>query len=57
MTTVVPLTEAQREALVRFFADLSEGDRLRDLMVLAHHVDETWAGMAAVGLLEVLDTP
>jgi ribosomal protein S18 acetylase RimI-like enzyme len=31
--------------------------QLRDLMVLAHHVGETWAGMAAVGLPEALDTP
>ncbi|WP_100498251.1 GNAT family N-acetyltransferase [Geodermatophilus chilensis] len=30
---------------------------LRDLMVLAHHVGETWAGMDAVGLTEALDTP
>jgi ribosomal protein S18 acetylase RimI-like enzyme len=28
--------------------------RLRDLMVLAHHVGETWAGMAAVGVAEEL---
>ncbi len=30
---------------------------LRDLMVLAHHVGETWAGMDAVGLTEALDAP
>jgi ribosomal protein S18 acetylase RimI-like enzyme len=30
--------------------------RLHDLMVLAHHVGETWAGMDAVGLSEALDT-
>ncbi len=30
---------------------------LRDLMVLAHHVGETWAGMDAVGLTEALDSP
>jgi ribosomal protein S18 acetylase RimI-like enzyme len=28
--------------------------RLRDLMVLAHHVGETWSGMATVGLDETL---
>jgi ribosomal protein S18 acetylase RimI-like enzyme len=28
--------------------------RLRDLMVLAHHVRDTWSGMDAVGLTEVL---
>jgi ribosomal protein S18 acetylase RimI-like enzyme len=31
--------------------------QLRDLMVLAHHVGATWAGMEAVGLPEALDTP
>ncbi|SDO29844.1 GNAT family N-acetyltransferase [Geodermatophilus sp. DSM 45219] len=31
--------------------------QLRDLMVLAHHVGETWAGMRAVGLTETLDDP
>ena len=31
--------------------------RLRDLMVLAHHVGSTWAGMSAVGLTEALDVP
>ncbi len=29
--------------------------RLRDLMVLAHHVGDTWAGMDAVGLPEALE--
>lgn len=32
--------------------------RLRDLMVLAHHVGDTWAGMSAVGLDDALgDAP
>lgn len=31
--------------------------RLRDLMVLAHHVGDTWAGMNAVGLEDALDGP
>ncbi|MDP9428007.1 MAG: GNAT family N-acetyltransferase [Actinomycetota bacterium] len=31
--------------------------RLRDLMVLAHHVGATWAGMGAVGLTEALGDP
>jgi ribosomal protein S18 acetylase RimI-like enzyme len=31
--------------------------QLRDLMVLAHHVGATWAGMSAVGLTEALDAP
>jgi ribosomal protein S18 acetylase RimI-like enzyme len=30
---------------------------LRDLMVLAHHVRETWAGMDAVGVAEELGAP
>ncbi|WP_029432761.1 GNAT family N-acetyltransferase [Blastococcus sp. URHD0036] len=28
--------------------------RLRDLMVLAHHVGDTWAGMSAIGLADAL---
>ena len=30
---------------------------LRDLMVLAHHVQSTWAGMDAVGVAEELSSP
>jgi ribosomal protein S18 acetylase RimI-like enzyme len=30
---------------------------LRDLMVLAHHVQSTWAGMDAVGVSEELSSP
>ncbi|MGY1669542.1 N-acetyltransferase family protein [Geodermatophilus sp. SYSU D00710] len=41
------------EALLRDHVRDREGN-LRDLMVLAHHVDETWAGMATVGLDEAL---
>jgi ribosomal protein S18 acetylase RimI-like enzyme len=41
------------EALLRDHIRDREGN-LRDLMVLAHHVDETWAGMATVGLDEAL---
>ena len=29
--------------------------RLRDLVVLAHYVDETWAAMATIGLQEEID--
>ncbi len=29
--------------------------RLRDLMVLAHHVGETWSGMDAVGMADAVD--
>jgi len=31
--------------------------RLRDLMVLAHHVDQTWSGMDAVGVVDELSSP
>lgn len=31
--------------------------QLRDLMLLAHHVGATWAGMSAVGLTEALGEP
>lgn len=31
--------------------------RLRDLMVLAHHVGDTWAGMDAVGVADELSAP
>jgi ribosomal protein S18 acetylase RimI-like enzyme len=31
--------------------------RLRDLMVLAHHVGRTWSGMATVGVAEELGEP
>ncbi|MGY1653065.1 N-acetyltransferase family protein [Geodermatophilus sp. SYSU D01119] len=41
------------EALLRDHVRDREG-QLRDLMVLAHHVDETWSGMATVGLDEAL---
>ncbi|MGY1722393.1 N-acetyltransferase family protein [Blastococcus sp. SYSU DS0533] len=30
---------------------------LRDLMVLAHHVSDTWAGMDTVGIADELGTP
>ncbi|TQN41669.1 L-amino acid N-acyltransferase YncA [Blastococcus colisei] len=33
------------------------GGQLRDLMVLAHHVSETWAGMDTVGIADELDAP
>jgi ribosomal protein S18 acetylase RimI-like enzyme len=41
------------EALLRDQIRDREGD-YRDLMVLAHHVGETWSGMNAVGLDEAL---
>ena len=33
------------------------GGDLRDLMVLAHHVRDTWSGMVAVGVAEELGSP
>lgn len=42
------------EALLRDHIRDREG-QLRDLMVLAHNVDDNWAGMAAVGLSEALE--
>jgi ribosomal protein S18 acetylase RimI-like enzyme len=41
------------EALLRDHVRDREGN-LRDLMVLAHHVGETWSGMATVGLSDAL---
>jgi ribosomal protein S18 acetylase RimI-like enzyme len=41
------------EALLRDQVRDREGN-LRDLMVLAHHVDDTWSGMATVGLSDAL---
>ena len=41
------------EALLRDHIRDREG-QVRDLMVLAHHVDDTWAGMATVGLSDAL---
>ena len=42
------------EALLRDHIRDRDG-RLRDLIVLAHYVDETWAAMATVGLQEEMD--
>jgi ribosomal protein S18 acetylase RimI-like enzyme len=42
------------EALLRDHIRDRDG-RLRDLIVLAHYVDETWAAMAAVGLQEEME--
>jgi L-amino acid N-acyltransferase YncA len=44
------------EALLRDHIRDRHGE-LRDLMVLAHHVDETWAGMDAVGIADELGAP
>jgi len=41
------------EGLLRDHVRDREGT-LRDLMVLAHHVDDTWSGMATVGLEDAL---
>jgi ribosomal protein S18 acetylase RimI-like enzyme len=42
------------EALLRDQIRDREG-HLRDLMVLAHHVDDTWSGMDTVGVPDALD--
>lgn len=42
------------EALLRDHIRDRDG-RLRDLVVLAHYVDETWAAMATVGLQEEME--
>ena len=44
------------EALLREHIRDRSG-QLRDLMVLAHHVGETWSGMATVGVAEELGEP
>jgi L-amino acid N-acyltransferase YncA len=44
------------EALLRDHIRDRNGD-LRDLMVLAHHVSETWSGMDTVGIGEELGSP
>ena len=44
------------EALLRDHIRDRDGE-LRDLMVLAHHVSETWAGMDTVGITDELDAP
>jgi ribosomal protein S18 acetylase RimI-like enzyme len=44
------------EALLRDQIRDRDG-QLRDLMVLAHHVGDTWSGMTAVGVADALDGP
>jgi ribosomal protein S18 acetylase RimI-like enzyme len=44
------------EALLRDQIRDRSGE-LRDLMVLAHHVSDTWAGMDTVGIADELDAP
>jgi ribosomal protein S18 acetylase RimI-like enzyme len=44
------------EALLRDHIRDRDG-RLRDLVVLAHYVDETWAAMATIGLQEEMGAP
>jgi ribosomal protein S18 acetylase RimI-like enzyme len=44
------------EALLRDQIRDRDGE-LRDLMVLAHHVGDTWSGMTAVGVADALDDP
>src|SRR3954470_18858252 len=44
------------EALLRDHIRDRDG-QLRDLMVLAHHVGDTWSGMTAVGIADALGEP
>ena len=44
------------EALLRDHIRDRSGE-LRDLMVLAHHVSETWSQMDTVGIADELGTP
>jgi ribosomal protein S18 acetylase RimI-like enzyme len=44
------------EALLRDQIRDRSGE-LRDLMVLAHHVSDTWAGMDTIGIADELDAP
>ena len=44
------------EALLRDHIRDRDG-HLRDLMVLAHHVGDTWSGMTAVGIADALGEP
>jgi ribosomal protein S18 acetylase RimI-like enzyme len=44
--------EALREDHIR-----DRSGELRDLLVLAHHVDRTWSGMSTVGLADELGQP
>jgi ribosomal protein S18 acetylase RimI-like enzyme len=44
------------EALLRDQIRDRDG-QLRDLLVLAHHVGETWSGMTAVGIADALEEP
>jgi ribosomal protein S18 acetylase RimI-like enzyme len=68
LTKLVVEVVAEQGAALALFTDLGftgeallvdhirdRDGRLRDLLVLAHHVGDTWAGMSAVGLAEALD--
>src|SRR4051794_25140568 len=70
LTKLVVEVVAEQGAALALFADLGftgeallvdhirdrNGD-LRDLMVLAHHVRDTWAGMDTVGVVDELSSP
>ncbi|RFU19077.1 GNAT family N-acetyltransferase [Geodermatophilus marinus] len=70
LTKLVVEVVAEQGAALALFTDLGftgeallvdhirdRDGHLRDLMVLAHHVGDTWAGMSAVGLPEALGEP
>jgi len=69
LTKLVVEVVAEQTAVLALFTDLGfsgealltdhirdRGGRLRDLMVLAHHVQDTWAGMDAVGVADDLSS-
>jgi L-amino acid N-acyltransferase YncA len=70
LTKLVVEVVAEQGAALALFTDLGfsgeallkdhirdRDGQLRDLMVLAHHVADTWAGMEAVGVADELSAP
>ena len=70
LTKLVVEVVAEQGAALALFTDLGfsgeallkdhirdRDGQLRDLMVLAHHVADTWAGMEAVGVADELSSP
>ena len=70
LTKLVVEIVAEQGAALALFTDLGfsgeallqdhirdRDGQLRDLMVLAHHVRDTWAGMEAVGVADELSAP
>ena len=70
LTKLVVEVVAEQGAALALFTDLGftgealltdhirdRNGQLRDLMVLAHHVRDTWAGMDTVGVVDELSSP